>query len=247
MNSSENNQNHFHSTLLNHLLELRRVILFCAASVGVAFAVIFFVLIDYIMSWITKPIQQKGLQIIYTTMSEVFLTKFKVSVIAAIISASPVIIWQIWGFIKPALYPHEQKNFRYLFFIALILFLSGVIFCYYCVYWLAVDFFIIQGSGLAVPMLSIDKYVGFLFSFVIPFGCAFQLPVAVYILAKLNLTSYKSLASKRKYILLAIFIIAAILTPPDVISQIALGIPLYALFELGVQVSRFAAPKKSQD
>ncbi len=236
-----------HSTLLTHLLELRRAILISAASVGVAFCAIFFGFIDYLMSLITRPIQAKGITIIYTTMSEVFITKFKVSLIAAVIIASPVIIWQIWSFIKPGLYPNEQRNFRVLFFVALILFLIGVIFCYSAVYWLAVDFFIVQAVGIASPMLSIDKYVGFLFSFVLPFGCAFQLPVAIYLMAKVNLTSYKSLAKKRKYILLAIFTIAAILTPPDVISQIALGIPLYALYEIGIQVARFAKPRQQGD
>lgn len=237
---SENN----HSTLLFHLLELRRVILISFASVTVTFSAVFFFFIDYIMAFITRPIQNKGITIIYTTMSEVFITKFKVSVIVAVILASPVIIWQIWSFIKPGLYPNEQKIFRLMFFIALILFLVGVTFCYSAVYWLAVDFFIIQGEGIAAPMLSIDKYAGFLFSFILPFGCAFQLPVAIYLMAKISLTSYESLASKRKYILLAIFTIAAILTPPDVISQIALGIPLYALYEIGIQAARFAKPRR---
>ena len=214
------------SNLLSHLLELRRVILISAASVGVTFCAIFFGCIDYLMAWITGPIQAKGITIIYTAMSEVFVTKFKVSLIAAVILASPVIILQIWKFIKPGLYPSEQKIFRLFFFVALILFLIGVAFCYFAVYWLAVDFFLIQGVGLATPMLSIDKYISFLFSFILPFGCAFQLPVAIYLMTRANLTSYKSLAAKRKYILLAIFTLAAILTPPDVISQIALGIPL---------------------
>ena len=235
-----------HSTLLTHLLELRRAVLISASSVGAAFCAIFFVFIDYLMSLITRPIQAKGITIIYTAMSEVFITKFKVSLIAAVVIASPVIIWQIWSFIKPGLYPNEQKNFRVLFFVALILFLAGVAFCYSAVYWLAVDFFLIQGAGIATPMLSIDKYVGFLFSFILPFGCAFQLPVAIYLMAKVNLTSYKSLAQKRKYILLAIFTIAAILTPPDVISQIALGIPLYALYEIGIQTARFVKPRQQQ-
>ena len=240
----EKNENQNRSTLLSHLIELRRAILISAASVTVAFLVIFLSMIDYLMFLIVKPIQQKGIEIIYTTMSEVFITKFKVSVIAAVIVANPVIIWQIWNFIKPGLYPKEQKIFRLMFFAALILFLIGILFCYSAVYWLAVDFFLVQGTGLAVPMLSIDKYVGFLFSFIIPFGCAFQLPVAIYLMARVNLTSYEALASKRKYILLAIFIIAAILTPPDVISQIALGIPLYVLYEVGIQVSRFAKPRQ---
>ena len=225
-------ENSGRSPLLHHLLELRRVIIICFASIGVSFCVILGFFIDYLMTWITRPIQDKGIQIIYTTMSEALLTKFKVSIVAAVIVSSPVIIWQIWSFIKPGLYPDEQKKCRFLFFVALLLFLIGVIFCYSAVYWLAV--------GLATPLLSLDRYVSFLFSFILPFGCAFQLPVALYLTTRFGLTNYKTLASVRKYVLLGIFIIAAILTPPDVVSQVALAIPLYALYEIGIQVSRFA-------
>ena len=237
-------ENSGRSSLLHHLLELRRVIIICFASIGIAFCAIFGFLIDYLMMWITRPIQNKGIQIIYTTMSEALLTKFKVSIVAAVIVSSPVIIWQIWSFIKPGLYPDEQKKCRFLFFIALLLFLIGVLFCYSAVYWLAVDFFLVQGAGLATPLLSLDKYVGFLFSFILPFGCAFQLPVALYLTTRIGLTDYKTLVSVRKYVLLGIFIVAAILTPPDVVSQVALGLPLYALYEIGLQVSRFTKNRR---
>ena len=232
------------SPLLTHLLELRRVLIICALSISAAFCVIFGFLIDYIMLWITKPIRAKGIEIIYTTLSEAFITKFKVSFVASVIISSPVIILQIWKFIKPGLYPNEQKWCRLLFFIALLLFLTGVIFCYFAVYWLAIDFFLVQGAGLATPLLSLDRYAGFLFSFILPFGCAFQLPVALYMTSRIGLTNYEMLASKRKYVLLGIFIAAAVLTPPDVISQIALGIPLYLLYEVGIQISRFAGKKQ---
>ena len=177
-------------------------------------------------------------------MSEALTTKFKVALIAAVIVASPVVIWQAWSFIKPALYPQEQKAFRVLFFLALLLFLVGVMFCYFAVYTLAVDFFLIQGDGLATPMLSIDKYVNFLFGFIVPFGIAFQLPVFLYLTTRMGWTNYKMLSSKRKYVLLGIFIVAAILTPPDVVSQVALGVPLYVLFEIGVQVARLTKPRE---
>ena len=116
-------ENSGRSPLLHHLLELRRVIIICFASIGVSFCVILGFFIDYLMTWITRPIQDKGIQIIYTTMSEALLTKFKVSIVAAVIVSSPVIIWQIWSFIKPGLYPDEQKKCRFLFFVALLLFL----------------------------------------------------------------------------------------------------------------------------
>ena len=228
------------STLLTHLIELRRVFVVCGITVALLFCVIFGFLIDYIMAWITAPIQARGIGIIYTAMSEALLTKFKVSVIASIIAASPVIIWQVWSFIKPGLYPEEQRKCRWLFLVMLVLFLLGVAFCYMVVYSFAVDFFLVQGTGFASPLLSLDSYVSFLLSFILPFGISFQLPAALYLTTRLGWTDYPMLASKRKYVLLAIFVVAAILTPPDVVSQVALGVPLYVLYEVGIQVSRFA-------
>ncbi len=195
--------------LMAHLLALRRVFIVSAAAVAIAFFLVYYLAIDWLMAWITGPIISRGIEIIYTAMSEALVTKFKVALIAAIIAASPVIIWQIWSFIKPALYPKEKKAFRILFFIALILFLTGVVFCYLAVYMLAVDFFLVAGDNLARPMLSIDKYVSFLFGFIVPFGVAFQLPVALYLTTRMGWTNYRSLASKRKFVILGIFVIAA--------------------------------------
>ncbi len=234
------------STLLAHLLALRKVLLISAAAIAVAFFVIYSLAIDHLMTWIIEPIQARGVEIIYTAMSEALMTKFKVALIAAFVAAFPVIIWQVWGFIKPALYPHEKKSFRLLFFLALLLFLLGISFCYFAVYTLAVDFFLVAGDNLAKPMLSIDKYVGFLFGFIVPFGIAFLLPIALYLTTRMGWTNHQMLASKRKYIILAIFIFAAILTPPDVVSQVALGVPLCLLYEVSIQVARLTKPRERE-
>ena len=234
------------ASLLSHLLALRKVIVISAAAVVIAFFVVFYLFLDKLMAWIINPISARGIEIIYTAMSEALVTKFKVALIAAAVLASPVVIWQIWGFIKPALYPKEQKQFRVLFFIALLLFLTGVTFCYFAVYTLAVDFFLIQGDGLATPMLSIDKYVNFLFGFIVPFGIAFQLPVALYLTTRVGWTNHKMLASKRKYVILGIFVLAAILTPPDIVSQAALGLPLCVLYEIGILVARLTKPRERE-
>ena len=232
--------------LLVHLLALRRVLIVSAVSVAAAFFLVYYLAIDRLMGWITGPIVERGIEIIYTAMSEALVTKFKVALIAAAIVASPVIIGEIWGFIKPALYPKEKKAFRVLFFIALILFLLGVVFCYMAVYLLAVDFFLVAGDNLATPMLSIDKYVSFLFGFIVPFGIAFQLPVALYLTTRVGWTNYRMLASKRKYVILGIFVVAAILTPPDVVSQLALGLPMILLFEIGIQACRLTKPRERE-
>lgn len=231
------------ASLLTHLNALRRVLMISAGTVLAAFVLIFYLCIDWLMSLITDPISARGVELIYTAMSEALMTKFKVALIAAVIVASPVIIWQVWQFLKPALYPEERRLFRLLFFTALILFWIGVVFCYFAVYYLAVDFFIISGENLATPMLSIDKYVNFLFGFLLPFGVAFQLPVAMFITTRMGWTDSKSLASKRKYVILGLAVVAAILTPPDVVSQAMLLIPMCVLFELGVIVSKTAKPR----
>ena len=232
--------------LLTHLLALRKVLFISALAVVIAFFLIYYLAIDQLMAWIIGPIVERGIEIIYTAMSEALVTKFKVGIIAAVIAASPVIIGQIWGFIKPALYPKEKKAFRVLFFVALFLFLLGVTFCYLAVYLLAVDFFLVAGDQLATPMLSIDKYVSFLFGFIVPFGVAFQLPVALYLTTRMGWTSYQSLASKRKFVILGIFVLAAILTPPDVVSQMALGVPMILLYEIGVQVCRITKSRERE-
>ena len=215
--------------LLVHLQALRHVLIVSAAAVIIAFFLVFYLAIEKLMAWIIGPIADRGIQIIYTAMSEALVTKFKVAIIAAIILASPVIIWQIWSFIKPALFPKEKKAFRVLFLIALMLFLLGVVFCY-----------------LARPMLSIDKYVSFLFGFIVPFGLAFQLPVALYLTTRVGWTDYKMLASKRKFVILGIFVFAAILTPPDVVSQLALGLPMILLYEIGIQACRLTRKRERE-
>ena len=130
--------------------------------------------------------------------------------------------------------------------ILLLLFLAGVTFCYFGVYTLAVDFFLVQGDGLATPMLSIDKYVGFLFGFIVPFGIAFQLPIFLYLTTRMGWTNPKMLTSKRKYVILGIFVLAAILTPPDIVSQAALGVPLCLLYEIGILVARLTKPRERE-
>ena len=225
--------------ILSHLKALRQAVVISAEAVIIAFAVIYCFGADILMSWIIYPIKARGIEVIYTAVSEAFITKLKVSFLAGAVIASPIVFWQLWSFVRPALYPREKHTFKLIFSAALILFLAGVVFCYAAVYTFAVDFFLAAGDNLAAPMLSLDKYVGFLFGFILPFGTAFQLPVFLYVTTKIGWTNYEMLASKRKYVVLGVFTIAAILTPPDVVSQVALGLPMLLLYEVGVQVSRF--------
>ncbi len=230
--------------ILSHLMALRSVLLVSLGAVAVGFLVAYYAFLTPLMNFITKPITDRGIVIIYTAVSEALTTQLKVSLMAGVVLASPVIFYKLWSFFKPALYEHEIATFRTLFFVALVLFLVGVVFCYIFVYGLAVDFFLVAGEDLATPMLSIDKYVGFQFSFLLPFGVAFELPVAIYIAASMGWVTYAKLAKTRRYVLLGLTVLAAILTPPDVVSQVMLLIPMYLLFELGIQVSRFVKPRR---
>ena len=156
----------------------------------------------------------------------------------------PVIVQQIWSFVSPALYANEKKLFAGLFFVMLLLFITGVVFCYVYVFPLAVDLFWEASDGVATAMWSVKEYFNFVLSFVLPFGVMFELPVVIYMLARHGKVTYKTLSKNRKYVILVIAVVAAILTPPDVVSQCMLGAPMYLLYEIAAQVARFVKPKQ---
>ncbi len=233
--------------LLAHLMEMRNMLLYSAIAIVIGFLISMYFLADPIMAFITEPIRNRSVQIIYTTVSEALITKLKMSLLAGVVVSSPYVMYQIWKFVKPALYEEEIRAFRPLFVVALILFVLGIIFSYFCVYGLAIDFFLVAGEDLATPMLSIDRYVNFLVGFLLPFGVVCEMPVVIYIATKKDLVNYEMLAKNRKFVLFGIFILAAILTPPDVVSQIMLGLPMYALYEISVQISRFTGKKTAEE
>ena len=141
--------------ILSHLMALRSVLIVSLGAVAVGFLIAYYAFLTPLMNFITKPITDRGIVIIYTAVSEALTTQLKVSLMAGVVLASPVIFYKLWSFFKPALYEHEIAIFRTLFFVALFLFLLGVVFCYFFVYGLAVDFFLVAGEDLATPMLSI--------------------------------------------------------------------------------------------
>ncbi len=228
--------------LLQHFLELRKRCIVSIAAIITAFVIVFYFFSTRLLNFITLPLKQYGVEVIYTTVSEAIITQLKISFVAGVIIASPVIIWQIWKFIKPALYAKEIRAFKIYFFLTLALFLSGVVFCYTCIYNLAIKFFLVSSKNLANPLISIDKYLNFMLSFLLPFGAAFDLPVIIYITTKIGLTTPQMLISKFKYVVLLIFIVAAILTPPDVLSQVMLAIPLLVLYGVGILVAKKVKP-----
>lgn len=233
--------------IMEHVLALRRVIIVSIAAVAVLFLLLFYLVCDPLVDFVLRPVRERGIDMISMAVSEALMTQFKVCLIAAVVCAMPVIVQQVWSFIAPALYPHEKRLFAGLFFVALLLFLTGVAFCYVYVFPLAIDLFWAASDTVATAMWSVKEYISFVLSFVLPFGLMFELPVVIFMLAKRGLVNYQKLAAFRKYVLLIIAVVAAVLTPPDVISQCMLGLPMYILYEIAAQLARFVKPTKKAE
>jgi len=232
-------------SLKDHLEDLRRVLAVSAVTVLVTTIISYAALGDLLFQLITDPLRQYAVKLIYIGMAEAFFTRIKISFLAGVILALPVILWEIWRFVSPALYPRERRRLLVMLPLSLLLFAAGVAFAYLVVFNFAARFLLVMVSSEDLtPMISIGRYVSFLVSFLIPFGVIFELPLVVYFLARMGLIDYRWLSQKRKYALLVIFTLAAVLTPgPDVISQVMLAGPTYLLYETGVLVARLVRPR----
>ena len=222
-----------------HLNDLRKLIIKIFIVLIIGFIISFTYFCIPIIDIIKKPLIDRGVELVYASVGEALSLRVRVSLISSIVVMSPIIYYLIWQYIKPALYENEIKKYRFLFIICILLFLAGVLFCYSFVFNIAIDFFLLMGDGIGRPLFLVNNYLSFVISLLVPFGIAFEYPVIIYILLKCNIVNYDMLKKCRKYVLLFIVIIAAIMTPPDVISQIALSIPLYILYEIGVVLAKF--------
>ena len=232
--------------LKEHIRELRKKLIGCLIFVAVAFAVIMSFFINDIMDIISMPIKAKGIAFIYLGLAEALTAQMKVSFICALLVSSPLIFWQIWDFIKPALYDNEQKAVLIFSVFSVILFCTGVAFGYGMVFLSAITFFVYVGENVATPMLSISQYISFLFGFVLSFGIVFEMPIVAYVLCKLGVVDVKQMIAFRKYMVLIIFVLAAFLTPPDVLSQILMALPMLVLYEIGIIVAKVSSKETKQ-
>lgn len=230
-----------------HLKALRRVLIVSAAAIAVLFVLLFYLYCTPLVDFVLAPVRARGIEVISTTVSEALMMQFKVCLIAAVVAAMPIIIWQIWRFVSPALYPNEKLLFASLFFVALLLFVAGIVFCYLFVFPLAIDLFWAAAEGVATSLWSVKEYFNFVLSFVLPFGLMFELPVVVYMLARRGIVDYPKMARCRKYVVLVIAVVAAVLTPPDIVSQCMLAAPMLLLYEIGAQMARFVKPTKLKE
>lgn len=224
--------------LKEHIAELRRRIIWCLASIGVSFFVIITFFINHLMQLLAQPINERGIQFIYLGLAEAMTAQIKVAFIASLVVSAPIVFWHIWDFIRPALYASEKKYVLIFALSSVLLFVMGVAFGYVVVFLSAITFFVYMGENLATPMLSISQYVGFMFGFVLSFGIVFELPIAVYVLCKLGFVTVEQLVAIRKYVVLVIFVVAAFLTPPDVLSQCLMAVPMLVLYEIGIWVAK---------
>lgn len=227
--------------LVAHLTELRDRLLRALLAVLVVF-ICLFPFANEIYAFVSLPLREllpEGASMIATEVASPFLTPFKLTLVAAVFIAIPYILYQIWSFIAPGMYRHEKRFAIPLLVSSVALFYLGAAFAYYVVFPLIFAFFTSIGPADITIMTDINSYLGFVLKLFFAFGIAFEIPIAAILLIWAGVTTPDDLARKRPYIIVGCFIFGMLLTPPDVISQSLLAIPMWLLFELGVFFGRF--------
>lgn len=231
-------------TLIEHLEALRKALIISVVAIIVA-AVISFSYNEEILRLVISPLSRLNENLVVTGVTEAFFVKLKLSFLSGFIIAFPIVVWSIWGFFKPALYPQERKYVYVLLPVSILLFVGGVLFSYFGILQLVLRFFIFMAGDTLETMFKVDQYVSFVMAFTIPFGLVFELPVVIYFLTIIGIIRYEVLAKNRKYALLIIVILAAALTPgPDPVSQMMMAGPVYLLFEISIWISKWAGKKR---
>lgn len=225
-------------SIIEHLEELRRVLIISIIGTTV-FAVAAYFFSDQILATLMEPLTKLGQKVFFTGVTEAIFVKIKLSFFTGFLAALPVILWQLWSFIIPALKKNERVYFTLFVLVSFLCFVGGVAFGFFGVYRYGVTFLLqFAGPNLA-PMLTIDKYISFTISFLLPFGIVFEFPLISYFLAKLELVTYAFFARNRRYAILAVVVLAAVITPtPDIITCLIVSGPMYLLFEISVTVVR---------
>ena len=217
-------------SLAEHLTELRRC-LFKAVAALVAGTAVSFYYLEQIIEALTAPVGQ----LYYLRPAEAFMVYLKIALLAGLILASPMVLFQLYSFVRPALTPREKHYALCTIPIIIVLFLGGMLFSYYFVFPRAVEFFLGFGNGHVNPLISMESYLDFLLMLVVPFGFIFNIPVVFLLLAYLKLLPVNALGRYHKHVILAAFILAAFITPtPDIITQSLLALPMVVLYELSL-------------
>lgn len=228
---------------LEHILELRQRILKAVLAVLLLFFPLYYFLANDIYTWVAAPLMANlpsGSSMIATEVASPFVTPFKLSMYSALFLAMPFILHQAWAFISPGLYLREKRFAMPLLVSSIVLYYLGMTFAYYLVFPLAFKFFASVTPTGVTMMTDINKYLDFAIGLFLAFGFAFEIPIATFLIVATGLTTTQNLVAKRPYVIVGCFVVGAVLTPPDVISQIMLAVPMWALFELGVLFTRLA-------
>lgn len=241
--------------LLDHLIELRNRLMWSALALFAAFLVCYH-FAQEIYGFLVRPLADQlhgdNRRMIFTGLTEVFFTYVKIAFWAALFVSFPVIANQLWKFIAPGLYKHERKAFLPFLVATPVLFFLGGAMVYFLIFPLAWKFFLSfevpAGEGMLPIQLEarVSEYLNLVMTLIFAFGLAFQLPVALTLLAKVGIVSSKGLIRWRRYAIVIIFVVAAVLTPPDVISQISLAIPMLALYEISIWLARSMEKRRAE-
>lgn len=229
--------------LTSHLEELKTRLIRILIAVGIGFGVCY-LFKDWSFRIITKPLvdaMPAQSSMIFTGLPEAFFIHMKIAFFASLFLTAPYTLFEIWRFISPGLYKNEKRLIFPFVFFSTLLFVGGVLFGYFLALPPAFRFFVSFSTDFLKPMISFREYLSLTLKFLLAFGLCFEMPVFMFFLAKLGIVNSKMLARQRRYAILIIFIVAAILTPsPDAVSQILMAVPLMVLYEVSIVVAKFA-------
>ncbi|GIW40646.1 MAG: Sec-independent protein translocase protein TatC [Candidatus Binatia bacterium] len=236
--------------LTAHLEELRWRILKSLFAVGLGFAASY-AFSDRLFAFLAAPLRARNptpVTLIGTGVAEAFFTKVKVGILAGIFFASPVILYQAWQFVAPGLFEHEKRYARPFVAFGTLFFLLGAAFCYLVIFPVGFAFFLDEFRTLgAEPAIRMSEYLTFSSRLLLAFGVTFELPVATFFLARIGLVDHRTLLRFARYAVVLVFVVAAVLTPPDVVSQFLMAVPLLVLYFLSVGVAYVAARNRARD
>ena len=236
-------------TFTEHLEELRQRLIRCVIAAVIGFVGCYPFsekLFELLMQPLVKALPPDS-TLIFTSLPEAFFTYLKVSFVAGLFAVSPFIFYQLWKFIAPGLYDTEKKYILPIAFFSALFFVTGALFGYFIVFPFGFQFFMGFATDFIRPMPSVREYLSFSIKLLFAFGVIFELPLFIFFLARLGMVTAKGLRKKRKYAILIAFIVSAILTPPDVVTQILMSGPLIILYELGIWVAHFFGKKKKKE
>ncbi|MHB0776723.1 twin-arginine translocase subunit TatC [Halomonas sp. WWR20] len=232
--------------LIEHLIELRSRLMKAVIVVLIIFAALYAFSND-IYRFVADPLMAllpAGSQMIATEVASPFLAPFKLTLVVAVFASIPFILHQAWAFIAPGLYEHEKLLALPLLASSIALFYGGAAFAYFVVFPLLFDFFVHTGPENIAIMTDINQYLNFVLKLFFAFGVAFEIPIATFLLIWTGASSVESLSKKRPYVILGCFVIGMLLTPPDVISQSLLAVPMWLLFEVGILFARLVRRRR---